>query len=329
MKTLHLHIGTGKTGSSSIQKTFSALEDHSIYFQYDKSLLQIINNIDDLIVRLNNTNCNHVVYSCEWLFKVDESIIDELSQKLKPFFSTKVVIYLRRQDELIVSAYQQSVKQKNNKCDSGSIGLPTDYYLARFSYYDICNKWAKYFGKKNTIIRVFSSEALKDGCAVKDIANIVGVPLKDSDIIYANKSVGMISFKLAYVLQQFKVRKSVYNEIVFNAPESPKALPDRKTAESFYQAYISSNQRLMEEFSIESKYPSLFSNDFSQYPISRSDLWDEDTANAAIIHLCTVFLAAKEEQLEESNIDKLKSMLKAYLLNFKRRLHRLIFVVRS
>lgn len=318
MKTLYLHIGTGKTGSTSIQKTFRALRSESFYFQDNTKAGISVKNIDQFILRINKDGCHHLIYSHEWLFQVGNSFLKKFSQKLNSIFDVRVLLYIRRQDEFVVSAYQQDAKRQAGKTEHGSISLPLNYNTRRINYYEISSRWAKYFGRDKLTIRVFSRETLKEGCVVKDFASIVGVPVKDSEIKFANESVGMISFKLSHILKEFEIGKKVYQEIVFNAPKIAKARPDRESAELFYQDYIDSNCRLKNEFNVESEYDSIFNNDFSNYPLTRTDLWEEESANMAMVHLCKVLLPQKERKLKkEMNLTGASTMFfKKIIISF-------------
>lgn len=289
MKKLYLHIGTGKTGSSSIQKTFENLNERNFYFKYYKDASTFVENLDQIIKELETCKEDLVILSSEWLYnRTDEKILKRIN-KLSSKFEIKIIIYLRRQDELVVSAYQQSIKhlgsKKNFNVNDYALNntkLNSKYFLNITNYYEICNFWSDYFGKKNIIIRIFSKDQLKDGCAVKDFASIVNVPIKENQIIHRNQSIGKIAMNLAIRLRKLNVKKELVTKIIFNAPKSEPALPERDSIKQFYQQFIELNQKLKKEFKIQSQYNSIFPNDFSKYPKKETYTLDKESNDLAL-----------------------------------------------
>ncbi|MES9963648.1 MAG: hypothetical protein ABW116_08905 [Candidatus Sedimenticola sp. 20ELBAFRAG] len=296
MKKLYLHIGTGKTGSTSIQETFSSLGRDGLYFRSWKKATVFINNVDDILGELSRVDDRLIVLSSEWLFRAKEGFIRKLGSKLNDLFDVNIIIYLRRQDEFAVSAYQQNTKRFDGKGVRGSVSLPEGFGNGIMDYNDICLRWAEVFGREKMNIRVFSQEDLLKGCVINDFARVIGVPLDGSIIKNRNQSVGKISFKLAHIIKDYHVSRELYRKIVFDAPESEKALPDRETAERFYHRHVASNRKLKREFNIHPEREELFSNDFSKYPLHRTDQWDEESANRALIHLCEVLLQERTRE---------------------------------
>lgn len=117
MKKLFLHIGTGKTGSTSIQKTFEN-RSNEFHFDYDMTGPDKLKDVDASIERINCKN-DFVVYSNEWLFRADRKYIEKLSLKLKRCFKTEVILCLRRQDEFEISRYQQIGKSGDGPTNGG------------------------------------------------------------------------------------------------------------------------------------------------------------------------------------------------------------------
>ena len=68
MKKLYLHIGTGKTGSSSIQKTFENLNERNFYFKYYKKASTFVENLDQIIKELETCKEDLAIISSEWLY---------------------------------------------------------------------------------------------------------------------------------------------------------------------------------------------------------------------------------------------------------------------
>ncbi len=319
MKKLYLHIGTGKTGSTSIQETFNSLNLDGLYFRSWPKATVFVDSVDDIIDELSRINDGLIVLSSEWLFRRKEGFIRKLGSKINDLFDVNIIIYIRRQDEYVVSAYQQNTKRFYGKGVHGSVSLPEDYNNSDTDYYRICSRWVEVFGRDRMTIRVFSEEDLLAGCVVTDFAHVIGFPLDESAIKNRNKSVGKISFKLAHIINNFDINRELYRKIIFDAPGSEKALPDRETAERFYQRHVASNRKLKREFDIHPEREELFSDDFSKYPLHRTDQWDEESANKALIHLCEVLLqepAREREEMQEKRKQTL-SIVKRAIHSFK------------
>ena len=77
--------------------------------------------------------------------------------------NVKIILYLRRQDELVESLYNQAVKssQMLNKDFSDYLnGKTVDYF--GLHYYDKIEKIEKYIGRENITIRIYDKEILRE-----------------------------------------------------------------------------------------------------------------------------------------------------------------------
>lgn len=285
MRRLYLHIGTGKTGSTSIQYTFSGMDSKGFSFFYDMNGVKGISNLEEFLERLQETQSDKVIYSNEWLYKASESFIKKINKKLRPFFDIKVVIYLRRQDEFVISAYQQVAKSGQGSSEYGAVALPMDFDKSNLDYYKIVSRWAALFGKENIIIRKFSRDSLQDGCVVKDFSEVTGVCLREEDIVLKNESVDFLGTKIGHIANRSGISRDVFKSIVADAPLGSKMLPARSDAEAFYSYFVESNIKLKNEYDIASVFDDVFGMDFSKYPEKRSDLWDENSANEGVEYL--------------------------------------------
>lgn len=114
-----------------------------------------------MVNEINNTSCNNILISSENLldrpFSELYSIVDSLVQHgFKGNF--KIVIYLRRQDDLLSSYYSQYVKQSTY---SGSISEFKEYN-DKLDFYSLLTKLESRF-KSNIIVRVYEKEQFING----------------------------------------------------------------------------------------------------------------------------------------------------------------------
>lgn len=194
MKRIFLHIGQPKTATTTIQNFLSInqakLIKHGWLYpnagrQYDghhllgnffrAAPIHWIGQADPAQVMANlkreidETNCDNIILSTESLYFAENP--DQFAAYLKDF-DVSVVVFLRRQDEWIESAYQENLK-------NGETRLGPEGYLAALSnslaYAVIIDSWAVAFGKRNIKIHIFDS-ADKRSPIEKIFMHLAGAP---------------------------------------------------------------------------------------------------------------------------------------------------------
>jgi hypothetical protein len=210
-KKLILHIGTEKTGTTSIQDFLSEnkaeLESQGVFIpqspcgsvsapNHRRLATACFNNgnTDDSFVDFNIKNLEewriatfkeikselvsssistHILSSEHFSSRLtSKSEISRLYDFLKEIYSEiKIVVYFRRQDEYAVSLYSTYLK-------SGGVSkkiLPVSAGASRYDYYDICKKWEGVFGSNTIDVRIFDRKVLRDGNVVSDFCHISGI----------------------------------------------------------------------------------------------------------------------------------------------------------
>lgn len=199
-----LHIGCHKTGTTSIQRFLAAnamglpalgfqLIQHAntgAYHPLARVLMERGGSWDEfrrsrpctqLLRRLDKSAKLNCIVSSEDL----ESLLDDkvaLLQRLLGDRDVRVVVYLRRQEEIIQAAYLQQTKTGFNlrpfrewfqhhfgRHQPGANGL-------RFDYYQLLKRWADVFGKERICRRIYDRSSLLRGDAVDDFLSIIGFP---------------------------------------------------------------------------------------------------------------------------------------------------------
>ncbi|MFI3272290.1 MAG: hypothetical protein R3Y11_09365 [Pseudomonadota bacterium] len=228
---LYLHIGTEKTGTTTIQEALyrnqEALHDVGFHFlqcagkknnraipsycfandHYDdffkskkiytieqkkcfKSALKAL--LDDEIKNLPSY-IHSVIISSEHFHSrtnTNEEIENVFSLLSQYFAETKVICYLREQAEVSTSHYSTYIKSGHTisfvehikRCTSANI-----YY----NYHAMLTNWAKVFGKKNLIVRLFDKKAFVNGDLLDDFFTSIDPSLLQSinkDIPRQNES---------------------------------------------------------------------------------------------------------------------------------------------
>ncbi len=172
MKTLYLHIGQHKTGSTSIQsfckrnkKLFNKMgyeypgnkgHHHGFY----KTVVNEDNfNIVAYLKKLEKQKFEKFILSSEGFCKCSRNNIENLASVLKRLkWDVQIVVYLRRQDKAIESIYTQMLKNQKIK-------ISIDEYVKRskfknLQYGKFLDSWSEVFGKENIKILLFDKVKL-------------------------------------------------------------------------------------------------------------------------------------------------------------------------
>ncbi len=208
---LFLHIGTEKTGTTSVQKFFKAnrelLKRNGIVYPAApgnqnhtglaasaqdeekrgplRKSLGIKNRADvlrfraemltELAAELSERPYKTAFMSGEHCSSrlLDDVEVQWLKDELGRFFDKMhIIVYIRRQDDYLLSTYSTSVK-------SGSthpLRIPPDRTIEqRYDHWDMLQRWARVFGRDKVICRKFERATLKSGDIVDDVMDIAGI----------------------------------------------------------------------------------------------------------------------------------------------------------
>jgi hypothetical protein len=131
----------------------------------------------ELAEELNQTNAKKVIFSNEHCSSrlVQKEEIERLKKLLEPFFEEiKIIIYLRRQDKFLLSAYSTAVIGGRTE----PFGLPSKEEIEqRYDYWNILQKWESVFGKENIVVRVFEREQMIGGNPLSDFTNLLEIDI--------------------------------------------------------------------------------------------------------------------------------------------------------
>jgi len=206
-----IHIGTEKTGTSTLQKFFRTnelnLARNSIFYpktfgeenhvklyvyacdSKKKDTQKLVfglttpQKVEDFRKKLieafreeiKDQNCKRLLISTEF-FHSRLTTNEELTF-LKDFLdeftkSYKIIVYLRSQIELATSEYSEMLKDGETRI---SILPNVDENNLHYNYEKLLQQWEKFFGRNNITPRIFSKNDLLNEDVKKDFINYLGL----------------------------------------------------------------------------------------------------------------------------------------------------------
>lgn len=271
MGQIWLHIGSPKTGTTSLQGFLNDNQTHLRetgvvnFMQAGRS--HIAHNqlasaarmgeaerLFDAFQREADTmpDAKHVVTS-ELLFnphttrKLTQVVPDSMKER------TKVICYVRRQDSYLEALYKQFLK--NSRIDPDRQAFLADApRLVR--YFDVINAYGRAFGSKNVIVRPFGPDTLTGGDVVLDFADQLGVEIVPGMTLqkdFANKTFSAeMSETLATMgeMTDFNVREVIRELIAIDHPGTIKSRDVFTTAErrALMESMAGDNRKLVRRY---------------------------------------------------------------------------------
>lgn len=321
-KKLYIHIGSHKTGTTSIQEALfenpEILKKHNLSYFFKRTIdTQIARgknannwlrsdhmfagNLDIGFTILHSEKLAHqlsrfsgdVIISAEQFSYVflEKELINFKASLNKYFDEIQIIVYLRRQDQQIISHHNEGSKYSQRRptnlfYGNEPIAIPEHqkHFRLYLDYHRKLSMWANIFKKENIIIRIFDKTSLLNGDSVSDFFNTIGIPDFKTPI-YTNKSTNFEKAKIGFLMNQVGVPATPLRNMINNSLYSTrKLLPKRKDAQEFYTLYRESNIALNKMFNISS-IESIFEEDFSMYPIEGNELWTEEITNEALSNM--------------------------------------------
>jgi hypothetical protein len=249
MVRIYVHIGTPKTGTTTLQRFLCKNEKNlldlgylypqsgrpsyypiahynlahamrfqeKIYAKHAGRWEDLSSQFSDLHREIEQKKPSNVIVSSESFGKRSEYI-----EKLQEEFSrydVKILVYLREQKDFLTSYYIESIKQGSSKnfedflCDEWNIG----------DYYNYLLPWSNSFGKENVTVRILKKNKLK-GNLFEDFLASVGIknPSKfDMNITNHNisppaKAVNLLRYLNLIAISRLSIPYHVCQKIYLN-----------------------------------------------------------------------------------------------------------------
>jgi hypothetical protein len=210
MASVYLHIGAPKTGTSSLQHALAsagdALLEHRVLYpgscRHGNAHHVLVCDLIDryqprpmpgvwygdyprgqaweslrLELAAREGQFDSVVISSELFFGQSHNLdrmLAEIEHSLVGH-QVKVIVYLRRQDQLYSSFYNQDVKGARQWPHSAYEFYET-HQIFRRDYYQLVSIWARAFGREHIVVRPFEPAQWGGGDTIDDFCALLGIP---------------------------------------------------------------------------------------------------------------------------------------------------------
>lgn len=166
-------------------------------------------------IERHNGRIHSVVVSSELFFGQIFSLnamLREVAERLQQH-EIRVVVYLRRQDELYSSFYNQDVKGIRQWSQSAYQFYQT-HQIFELGYHGVLKIWSDALGKQNMIVRPFEAAQWQDFDIINDFSHLIGgIPLKGVKA-QNNDSLGMVQLYIKRCLNKVGFEKHNNEEVL-------------------------------------------------------------------------------------------------------------------
>jgi len=285
MAGMYIHIGTHKTGTTTIQHALrdaSAIAGVQEGWEYlttpraAKSLMHAKTYDEDIVKKFSKELDNkvsrtgkslRVIMSNEGLSGMptdgylNSSVIAAMLRDITKDFDAKIIIYLRRQDDMAESMYIQKIHE------GGTFSF--DEFISQlkpglsYNYSRILKDWASCFGKENLIVRSYHSACqrglLDDFGEVIGSAGIIHAKSDRKNPSYSNNAIQIarIANSILNESSRRRLRWSLQKTMAKQKSES-HSLFSADIRNKFMDVYKESNQDVANQFfsdTLENVFP--------------------------------------------------------------------------
>lgn len=300
MSELFLHIGSHKTGTTSIQRACSRLSDFDelagIKYlnlrpggtrvvktggKLAEFRAKILLDAADQVFRAEAGK--RYVASDESFFWISEpETVHEFAALLQQRFSTVTVLcYLRRQDLLALSHRKQVSDGMPAAQFYGLHATPLPQYQPHFqTYFNYAAKlstlWASAFGKANIQVISYDEIARAGGDVAADFTHRIGIPPALIPALCgtrrANRSRKGNKTLVGLKLIELGIPAENRRKILEALPGAGKFLPSRVQAQEFLAHFAEANQQLAQDWTYQGA-AFAFDSSFDMYPDANNACW--------------------------------------------------------
>lgn len=321
MKTLYLHIGTPKTGTSSIQEFMC--QNREVLKKHGYCYPELLRRDPGTSMNRNGHFLVHVVYSedgtrdkaleeeikqegleqvAECFKQVDNVVLSDEGiwrrlpghayAKVLPDlkeeadrrgYQVKIIVYLRRQDEYLISNWNQMVKHRMRSTLTADerIWHVVNKEPGVVKYATQLDSMAKIFGKENLIVRRFDSGDWVNGDIIEDFMNCIGLSVTEEyQPLEKNANTGLqgnttemkriINKDTTFTGEEVSYLGSILRSLSYEAGKRyPSSALSQEEIRKLLEIFKEENDRAAEEYMQDGK--PMFSDEIKDLPKWQAD----------------------------------------------------------
>jgi hypothetical protein len=290
-----VHIGSEKTGTTSIQNYFGKNRDALLQegFWYPRCLAYEDGNVHrrfsdyaragdetgvegafrEELASAAGAGAHTAVISSEFLHSTvrKSSGVERARTFLAAHFENiRIVYYARRQDRLIVSMHSTSVRGGFTS-DPSALSVYERKGHHYFDHLEVCDLWAAGFGRENLVCRIYERDRLANQDVIDDFSTVIGLPIDTNrKHVSANASLSHLAMRALILVNgsRHKDNEEMRRRLVAaGRKRDAQRVPmlTRSEAREFLQRFRESNALFFERY-VEKSLASRFSEDFDEFP---------------------------------------------------------------
>lgn len=335
MKTIYLHIGAPKTGTSALQNFFQKnrkiLKKKEILYSQTgitrtsgqaELAFQVLElfperNIDESIwnnleLEINKFNGEKILLDSEWFWNFNQQHIQALVNHLKAY-NIKIIVYLRRQDEWVSSIVLQGTKLFERTWTSVDDHINALLENNNTNYYNKISNWEKVIGKENIIVREYNRKKLYNNDIYHDfLKNVFNMECDDTFITTSediNPRLDAKASKYKFIVNKLPLSKREKDSLLpflFDYSRTQNSGKDilisNKKRKQIIEKYSESNARLCMEYNVDS-YDLFEENKYLEVDVDKEYAY-ENIACEDAINISKYLLSTRYKELSETQIAK-------------------------
>lgn len=271
MRTLWIHIGTPKTGSTAIQRFTRDNKDYLNPLGFDFLTRHRSGSYNDLSVALRSGNhdraveiggvvrnligesaSQNFVLSSEMFSGADPAALRDVLALPEPM-DVKIVGYFRRQDKYLANAYKQ--KLKTAKTRLGFENFITKFGTGGGEYRRIVDAWQAAWPEADFLFRRFDPKTFPQGDVVRDFLQVLGIDTQTDGFPTPQSAANATpSIDVLDLMQLVKNVPEVHIRRVFRSlpqqdlPRFSGGVMDNATAKALLVKFAADNEALRARF---------------------------------------------------------------------------------